>query len=96
MACATGTLTGSECNSQSCTRDCAETASTSNDVFGCGNVGSPGPFEDCGPLDHFSNNLCSGLPSSSWTCEDDGSGFCEAYAIAHLDASFGGALCCRD
>jgi len=96
MACATGTRIAPDCNSQSCSRLCEETAGTSNDVFGCGNFGTTGPFEDCGPLDRFSNNLCSGLPSSSWTCQDDGSGFCEAYAIAHLDSSFGGALCCRD
>jgi hypothetical protein len=94
--CATGTRVSSDCNSKSCTRGCAETASTSNDVFGCGNFGTAQGFNDCGPLDHFSNNLCGGLASSSWTCTDDGSGFCEAYAIAHLDSSFGGALCCKD
>jgi hypothetical protein len=94
--CATGTRVAPDCNSSACTTGCAETASTSNDVFGCGNVGAQPPFPGCGPLDRSSGNLCASLPGSSWSCMDDGSGLCEAYAIVHTDSSSGGVLCCKD
>ena len=94
--CATGTRTDSDCNSMSCTTGCLETADTSNDVFGCGNFGKPQPFTDCDPLDVTSDNLCIALSGTGWSCTDDGSGFCEAYAIVHTDSSNGGVLCCRD
>lgn len=94
--CATGTLTGPSCNAAACTPNCKEAAATSNDVFGCGNFGVPGPFLECGPLDRTSNNLCTGLSSSSWSCKDDGSGLCEAYVLVHSSPASGGALCCRD
>lgn len=96
VECATGTRVASDCDSKSCTTGCEETASTSNDVFGCGNFGAQQTFTGCGPLDRFSGNLCTGLAGSSWSCQDDGSGYCEAYAIVHTDASYGGALCCID
>ena len=93
--CATGTRTSPDCNSKSCTTGCAQTAATSNDVFGCGNLGATSPIVDCGPIDRFSNNLCNDV-GSNWSCNDDGSGFCEAYAIKHDGPDFGGALCCKD
>ena len=93
--CATGTRTASDCDSRGCTRGCLETARTSNDVFGCGNLGATTPIVDCGPIDRFSNNLCNDV-GSNWSCTDDGTGFCEAYAIRHTGPTFGGALCCRD
>lgn len=94
--CATGTRVSPDCDSKSCTAGCMETARTSNDVFGCGNFGAEQAFTGCGPIDRYSNNLCSGLAGSSWSCTDDGSGLCEAYAIVHADSSHGGALCCID
>ncbi len=93
--CATGVRNDPDCNSVSCTKGCANSARTSNDVFGCGSLGAVGPFVDCAPIDRFSNNLCNDV-GSNWTCKDDGSGLCEAYAIVHNGPSFGGALCCRD
>jgi hypothetical protein len=93
--CATGSRTGSDCNSVSCTGGCAQTASTSNDVFGCGSLGLDTGFVGCGPIDRFSYNLCSAL-GNDWSCNDDGSGLCEAYAIVHTGPAFGGVLCCRD
>lgn len=93
--CATGTRTDADCNSAGCTRGCANTASTSNDVFGCGNLGATSPLVDCAPIDRFSNNLCNDV-GTNWSCVDDGSGLCEAYAIVHTGPAFGGALCCRD
>jgi hypothetical protein len=94
-ACATGGRTDSDCNSETCSSGCAQTPRTSNDVFGCGNLGASTPILDCGPIDRFSNNLCNDV-GSNWTCNDDGTGFCEAYAILHNGSAFGGALCCRD
>jgi hypothetical protein len=93
--CATGTGTGAQCDSASCAEGCAETPWTSNDVFGCGNLGATPPLVDCGPLDRFTNNLC-GSVSANWSCVDDGTGLCEAYTIVHSGPDFGGALCCSD
>jgi hypothetical protein len=94
--CATGTRTDADCNSSSGTRGCAQTAATSNDVFGCGNIGSTAPLVDCAPIDHFGNDLCSGLSGTSWACNDNSGGLCEAYVVTHANAQFGGVLCCRN
>ena len=64
--CATGTRTDPGCNSASCTTGCEQTAWTSNDVFGCGNLGATSPIVECGPLDRFSNNLCGDV-GSNWS-----------------------------
>jgi hypothetical protein len=93
--CATGALIGPSCNSMDCVAGCAETASTSNDVFGCGNFGKSSGLVGCGPLDETSDNLCGAI-SGTWSCLDDGTGYCEAYVIVHTSASFGGAVCCTD
>ncbi len=100
LTCATGSRTDPDCDGQECTSGCAQTADTANDVFGCGNFGdSPGvsfPFIGCGPLDVGTSNECADLQGSSWSCEDDGSGNCEAFVITHQGPDFGGVLCCRD
>ncbi|HET7499392.1 MAG TPA: hypothetical protein VFK02_00255 [Kofleriaceae bacterium] len=96
--CATGDSV--PCDSASCAAGCLQTAATSNDFFGCGNFGAVMPILDCGPLDRFSNNLCTGLPDSPWSCNAattaDDNGECEAYTVTKSDVSFGGVLCCRD
>jgi hypothetical protein len=89
--CATGTRV--DCDSMACAEDCAQTAATSNDFFGCGNFGATSPISGCGPLDRFSHDDCSGLAGSPWTCE---SRYCEAYTVRKLGAPYGGVLCCRD
>ncbi len=94
--CATGTATGAQCNSTACSTGCAQTADTSNDVYGCGTFGSMAAFTGCGPFDVSTNNACSSLAGSTWSCTDDGSGFCEGYALVHAGPDHGGALCCRD
>lgn len=98
--CATGTSTDAACDSASCAAGCAQTEATSNDVFGCGNIGSATLTTACGPLDRFSNNLCSGLLGTSWSCDlptaDDDNGQCEAYTITKSSAADGGVVCCRD
>ena len=98
--CATGTLTGLDCDSMACTSGCAQSGSTSNDVFGCGNFGDSdglrGPFVDCGPLDRTTYNECIALAGSNWSCTDDDSGSCEAFVIVHVGADHGGVLCCHD
>ncbi len=93
--CATGTRTDPDCNSAACTLGCLQTARTSNDVFACGNLGATSPIVQCGPIDRFSNNLCGDV-GSNWTCNDDGTGLCEAYTILHDGPAFGGAVCCRN
>lgn len=98
--CATGTRTDAACDSASCTPGCLQTAATSNDFFGCGNIGSSPPADVCGPLDRFSQDLCSGLAGSPWTCNlttmADDNGLCEAYTVTKTDVSHGGVACCRD
>ncbi|MBZ4417457.1 hypothetical protein [Myxococcus sp. RHSTA-1-4] len=97
--CANGTSTGPECDSASCSEGCQQTALTSNDFFGCGNFGAEAT---CGPLNQFSENLCSGLASvgSPWSCDAatdaDDNGLCEAYTVTKTGSKFGGVLCCRD
>jgi hypothetical protein len=92
--CATGTRTDPDCDSLSCTPGCLQTAETSNDVFGCGNFGSEAVV-DCGPLTRFSNDQCTALAGSPWTCDVYG-GLCEAYVVQKTGPGFGGVLCCRD
>jgi hypothetical protein len=94
--CATGARTAHDCNSASGTRGCKASEHTTNDVFGCGNFGAPGPLVDCSPLDRMGNDHCFGLRGSNWVCDDDGSGLCEAATVVHYGADFGGVLCCRD
>jgi hypothetical protein len=98
--CATGTSTDPSCTAASCAAGCLQTEAISNDFFGCGNLGSTPPGSSCGPLDRFSNNLCSGLAGSSWSCNlpsgADDNGLCEAYTVTKSDPSRGGVLCCRD
>jgi hypothetical protein len=94
--CATGPRSASDCNSAACTGGCAQTAATSNDVFGCGNIGATAGLVGCGPIDRFSHNLGSALAGTNWRFNDDGSGLCEAYAVVHTGAGYGGVLCCRD
>jgi hypothetical protein len=94
LVCATGNSTGPQCNSATCQAGCQQTQYLSNDLFGCGNVGSSvGP--SCGGLDRSSNDGCSAL-GGSWSCTDDGSGHCEAYVVKHADSATGGVLCCQD
>lgn len=91
--CATGSSTS--CTSVDCRSDCAQTSMTTNDVFGCGTLGDTPNAATCGPLDRFSNNLCSAL-GAPWSCEDDGSGTHEAELLVKTGPAHGGALCCRD
>jgi hypothetical protein len=92
--CATGTAIGPQCTPASCNTGCAQTAAISNDVFGCGNIGST-PSSACGPLNEFSQNECSSLPSP-WSCNDSTSGECEAYVVTKSSPAAGGVLCCSD
>lgn len=98
--CATGADTNPSCNSSSCAAGCLQTEDISNDVFGCGNFGALSSTADCGPLDRFSSNLCSGLAGSPWSCNlptsADNNGFCEAYTVTKSNISHGGVACCRD
>lgn len=106
--CATGDRTGGTCDSESCTSGCAQTAAISNDVFGCGNLGATTDPRFCGPLDVFSNDLCSSLtkPGANrtlpWRCDAPGpadtpdTGLCEAYTLLKGNNNGGGVLCCVD
>lgn len=90
--CATGTAT--DCTAIDCRPDCAQTASTTNDVFGCGTIGAVPDPGTCGALDRFGNNLCADLPPP-WSCRDDGSGTHEAELLVKPGAEHGGVVCCR-
>jgi|GEM_PF-4936453 len=90
--CATGDIVGGECNSPfSCIGGCAPNVFLSNDVFGCGSLGSP-PAASCAPLDRFSHNNCSAL-LPPWACSG---GTVEASNIAKAQSDKGGVVCCRD
>ncbi|MFL5351977.1 Kelch repeat-containing protein [Archangium sp.] len=92
--CASGTDTGEQCNGGTCAAGCLQTTRTSNDLFGCGNLGSTGVY-GCGVLNRFSNNACSAL-GSPWNCNDGVSGYCESLVIRKPSPERGGVLCCRD
>lgn len=91
--CATGT--NPSCTGMDCQRGCLQTARTTNDLFGCGTLGDAPDSSTCTPLDRFSNNVCSALPSP-WFCTDDGSGTHEADTVTKRGPAAGGVLCCRD
>lgn len=93
LQCATGSAI--DCTSTDCRADCASTAQTTNDIFGCGNVGSI-PQASCTPLDRSGNNLCDALPSP-WTCSTGvGADERESEYVIKPGANAGGVLCCRD
>ncbi len=94
LQCATGTELG--CTNRDCRTNCAPTATTTNDIFGCGSVGSV-PAASCGPLNRSGNNLCSALPAP-WRCSEgapdvDGR---ESEFVVKPGPLAGGVLCCRD
>ena len=96
--CADGTSVAASCNSAACTSGCLNTQSTTNDVYGCGNIGAPG---SCGGLGMtWTGNLCSSIASAGFTCNlptsADNSGLCETYTLLHSKPKTGGVLCCKD
>jgi hypothetical protein len=92
--CATGDDPG--CGNNTCNPGCAQTDRTTNDLFGCGDVGERPNVASCAPLDRFSNNLCAALPGS-WVCPNaPGGDVRESVLVTKRDASGGGVLCCRD
>ena len=95
--CATGAGTEANCTGSTCAAACLQTAATANDLFGCGNLGSPGYYNtglvDCAPLELYSGDSCWAL-EAPWSCSSP-SGFCEAYAVTKSDPTRGGVLCCR-
>jgi hypothetical protein len=97
--CATGDRTDATCTSLSCASGCLQTEAVSNDVFGCGNIGS-GAGGACTPIDRFSQNLCGSLTAQGWACNDptsaDDTGTCEIFTVVHSNPDTGGVLCCRD
>lgn len=94
LQCATGTAR--DCSNRDCRSDCAPTAQTTNDIFGCGSVGSV-PQASCGPLDRSGNNLCSALPPP-WRCDSGPSDLDvrESEFVVKPGPASGGVLCCRD
>ncbi|MEW5851323.1 MAG: hypothetical protein AB2A00_21220 [Myxococcota bacterium] len=82
-----------------CRRGCADTAVTTNDVFGCGTLGAQPTPTQCGVLNRSCDDLCSGLVWP-WQCsgqageptpEDR-----ESLIIVKPGPEAGGVLCCRD
>ncbi len=91
--CATGAAT--DCGSNDCRDHCAPTAAMSNDLFGCGTLGSAPDPATCGVLDRFSDNLCSGL-QAPWRCDGDAAGVRERELVVKPGPGAGGVLCCAD
>lgn len=98
--CATGEGLDARCGANACATGCRQTATTSNDVFGCGNLGMVVANSACGPLDRFSNDRCNALLGTPWSCDlpgpEDDKGLCEAYTVTKRATSHGGVLCCKD
>jgi len=67
------------------------TPTGSNDVFGCGNIGSPTSHGTCAPVNRF---LQSGTTAGGWRLGANGSQ--EALNVTHVTAGGGGAICCMD
>jgi hypothetical protein len=83
------------CGSNDCRPGCAQTAATSNDIFGCGSLGDAPQPTSCGSLDRFSNNLCGAL-RPPWRCDGDPAGLRESDLVVKPGADAGGVLCCLD
>lgn len=94
LQCATGTAL--DCTSRDCRSNCANTANTTNDIFGCGSLGSV-PQASCAPLDRSGNNLCTAL-RAPWRCDDPPmeADARESEFVVKLGPEAGGVLCCRD
>ncbi len=80
------------CTGCNCAKGCAPNPSTANDLFGCGSLGDK-PYEPCGVLDRFSNNLCAAL-GEPWSCGSDGCN--EANTVTKSGPTHGGVLCCAN
>ncbi|MDO9016495.1 MAG: hypothetical protein Q8S73_17180 [Deltaproteobacteria bacterium] len=91
--CATGA--DATCGSNDCRTGCAQTDRTSNDIFGCGTLGDSPQASSCGPLDRFSQNLCTAL-RAPWRCDGDRDGLRESDLVVKPGPEAGGVLCCLD
>jgi hypothetical protein len=90
LFCSTGN--DPSCNQESCRANCLQTLSTTNDIFGCGTIGSS-TTSSCGVLDRSGDNFCSQLPAP-WSCPGNGENEC--ITVTKPGSSAGGALCCKD
>jgi hypothetical protein len=91
--CATGT--DPTCTNNDCRQGCLQTDMTTNDIFGCGDLGGFPDAVSCGALDRFSNNLCGDL-LAPWRCDGDPAGLHESDLVVKPGPEHGGVLCCID
>ncbi|MFZ4580060.1 MAG: EGF domain-containing protein [Myxococcota bacterium] len=66
-----------------------------NDLFGCGNLGTTPNAAACTPLTRSSGDLCSVL-GAPWSCVSANGGFDEAIKVVKSGPLRGGVLCCKD
>ncbi len=94
LQCATGTAL--DCTNRDCRDNCANTSNTTNDIFGCGSLGSS-PQASCAPLDRSGNNLCGELVRP-WRCDQPAgqADVRESEFVVKPGPEAGGVLCCRD
>lgn len=90
LFCSTGN--DPSCNEESCRAGCLQTKLTTNDIFGCGTIGTPSTMS-CGVLDRSSDNFCGQLPAP-WSCP--GNGEDEILTVTKAGSGAGGVLCCKD
>jgi len=90
LFCSTGN--DPSCNEESCRAGCLQTKLTTNDIFGCGTIGTLATMS-CGVLDRSSDNFCSQLPAP-WSCP--GNGEDETLTVTKAGSGAGGVLCCKD
>ncbi len=70
-------------------------AASTNDIFGCGNLGAAPDPGTCAPLNAFGSNVCGAL-SAPWSCPSSNGGFDEAATVVKPGPLAGGVLCCRN
>jgi hypothetical protein len=90
------TLTGPTCTNASCAAGCQANPGLTNDIFGCGTIGTA--TSACGDVDRSGNDLCGAL-TSDWSCGTDDvreSVHAVHTPVSEAGAPVGGVLCCMD
>ena len=69
--------------------ECASGVDATNDLFGCGNLGTTPDAATCNPLNRSSGNLCGGL-GAPWSCPTLNGGLDETQRVVKTGSAGGG------
>jgi hypothetical protein len=78
------------CTNLSCGTTCQRAPALTNDLFGCGSLGTELDPASCAGLARTSNDGCSDL-GAPWSCPPGGE---ESLRVVKPGAAGGGVLCC--